>query len=270
MDITVTIGPVATSSARVWLAAAGETMAILRDQRDLDVPWDVMDAFERYLVEWCAAAEIGNEFLWSATVDERIVMRIGLHWARITSVARSGRVPSIATAPPEAAAFYDAVSAGIAAGLARGGESASLADDFSDIVPAFDAQPRHDVAAAPIRVVLVDTDDDLRLLLRVRLEADGDFELVGEVSNAHAAVEAARAWQPDVMILDIDLPMTTGVDAVLLVCQAAPTTAVVVYSAEQRRLEALAAGAVAYVPKTSPIAAVIEAARHALRDVRVA
>lgn len=266
MDIQVKIGPVPACSARVWIVAAENTMAVLRGQHGPEVPWDVIVAFDRYIAEWRAVAFGGDEvFFWSAEVDERIVSRVGLHWARIASIIRSGR-STIATAPPEAAAFYDAVATGIAAALALGSESAAIAGAFDDAVPEFAEPVRADVPDSPIRVVLVDDNDDFRLLLRVHLEGDGDFVLVGEAADVFTAVQVAKATEPDVVILNLDMPTRDGFDALPLVASASPATGVIVYSTEPRRLEALSAGAVTFLPKTTPPAAVLDAARRAVRQ----
>lgn len=269
LDITVTIGPVPATSARAWIAAAEETMSILRAQTELDVPWDVLEAFERYLRDWRAVADASDVFVWSDRVDERFVTRIGLHWARITSVARAGRVPSIATAPAEAAAFYDAVATGIASALESGSTSAEIAGAFCDAVPAFETAVRVDAPTSAIRVLVVGDHEDLRLLVRVWFEGDGDFELVGETQTGHAAIQVARSTQPHVVIIDIDGRETSAADSVALVRGAAPGAVVIVYSGQARRLEALSAGATAFLPKSLPISTVLDVARRSVREVSV-
>src|SRR5688572_7677312 len=114
MLITVTIGPVPTASALAWIESAAGTVAVLRSRPDLDVPVSVVDAFEQFVATFREeAARSGEEFLWSAPVDEDVVREVGLHWARIVSVTRSGRTPELSTAAPEGAAFYDALAIGI-------------------------------------------------------------------------------------------------------------------------------------------------------------
>jgi CheY-like chemotaxis protein len=262
MKLTITIGPVPTASALAWIAAANETLSVLREHTDLDVPWDVLTAFEKYVDTWTAHAERHPEtFHWSDEVDEAIVRKLGLHWARIVSVTRSGRRPDLSTAPPEGAAFYDAIATAIADGLASAEDSMGAA--FADAVPAFDSPPRLPPTGAPTRVLIVDDHDDIRMLLRVWLEGDPGFEVAAEAADGHAAIEAARATKPDVALLDVQMPGMSGIEALPLIKAVAPECAVIVFSAGEQRTEAFAAGAVAYVSKTEPMVAVLGAVSEA-------
>lgn len=263
MKLTITIGPVPTASALTWIAAANETLSVLREDADLDVPWDVMAAFENYVNTWAAHAERHpRTFLWSDEVDEAIVRKIGLHWARIVSVTRSGRHPDLSTAPPEGAAFYDAIASAIAVGLASA-EDSSMGAAFAEAVPAFDSPPRMPPAGAPTRVLIVDDHEDIRMLLRVWLEGDPGFEVAAEAADGHRAIEAARATKPDVALLDLQMPGMSGIEALPLIKAVAPECAVIVFSAGEQRTEAFAAGAVAYVSKTESMGAILGAVTEA-------
>ena len=64
------------------------------------------------------------------------------------------------------------------------------------------------------RLLIVDDDTTFRRLLRLLLEDDPDFEVVGEAPEAAGALAAARELQPDVVLLDVNLPDAIGFDLV--------------------------------------------------------
>lgn len=106
---------------------------------------------------------------------------------------------------------------------------------------------------APVRVVVVDDLDDVRLLVRLSFELDGRFEVVGEGVDGRAAIELARDLQPDLLLLDRSMPGMSGLDALPRVREVAPDTAVVLYTAEDDEPTvqvAMASGAVGVLPKT--------------------
>ena len=101
------------------------------------------------------------------------------------------------------------------------------------------------------RVLLADDHDRLREALRDLLVETG-FEVVGESGDGADAVAMARVLEPDVVVIDLRLPMLNGLDATRLIKDARPATQVVVLSAfESPELErqALDAGAFAYLDK---------------------
>lgn len=66
-----------------------------------------------------------------------------------------------------------------------------------------------------IRVLLADDADDLRLLIRISLETDGRFEIVGDAANGTQAVELLERERPDVVILDMAMPEMDGLDVLV-------------------------------------------------------
>jgi len=110
-------------------------------------------------------------------------------------------------------------------------------------------------AADPLRVVVADDTADIRSLLRVILTRSG-FDVVGEAANGREAVAVAMAERPDVVLMDLAMPVMDGLEAIPLIRKDAPTTKIVVLSGfqrEQMEAEARAAGADAYVEKgTTP------------------
>jgi DNA-binding NarL/FixJ family response regulator len=100
-----------------------------------------------------------------------------------------------------------------------------------------------------IAVVVVDDHAMVRAGLRALLDASDDITVVGEASDGRGAVEAAVATDPDVVLMDLSMPVMDGVQATREVLAAVPGTSVVVltsFSDRQRVSEALDAGAVGY------------------------
>jgi DNA-binding NarL/FixJ family response regulator len=101
------------------------------------------------------------------------------------------------------------------------------------------------------RVLLCDDSPQVRELVRVVLELEGN-EVVSEAENGREAVDEAERLQPDVVLLDLSMPVMDGLEALPEIRRVAPATRVVVLSGfDNQRLvsQALALGADDYVPK---------------------
>ena len=87
-------------------------------------------------------------------------------------------------------------------------------------------------AESPLRVVVVDDDPDIRLVMRLAFEMDGRLQVVAEAADGADAVALAREHQPDLVLLDLNMPGVDGL-AALPEVQAAtgPDTTVVIMSA---------------------------------------
>ena len=105
-----------------------------------------------------------------------------------------------------------------------------------------------------ITVILADDHTVLLDGLRFLLEAQGDMQIVGTASNGQEAVEQATLYCPDVVVMDISMPIMNGIEATKHICKACKNTKVAILSMHhtteylQRALEA---GAVGYVLKDS-------------------
>ena len=110
------------------------------------------------------------------------------------------------------------------------------------------------------RVVLVDDTEDLRQLMRIALRRAG-YEVVGEAGDGAAGIEVARSERPDLVVLDLSMPVMDGLEALPHIREALPDAAIVVLSgfgAHQMTDKALARGADGYLQKGAPLASVVE------------
>src|SRR5436305_761121 len=113
----------------------------------------------------------------------------------------------------------------------------------------------------PARLVVVDDSRDIRLLLRLSVEQRTDVEVVAEADNGEQAIALVGALRPDLVILDVEMPVLDGISALPKLREVSPDTRVVMLSNlaepvyEQR---ARAAGAVAYVRKSTPVVGLVD------------
>lgn len=120
----------------------------------------------------------------------------------------------------------------------------------------------------PIRILLADDHTILRRGLRLLLESQADFNVVGEAADGREAVEQAERTDPDIAVLDIAMPNLTGIEAAQRILAARPQIAVVVlsmHSDEGYVLRALRAGAKGYLLKDSAEGDLIDAIRAVRR-----
>jgi DNA-binding NarL/FixJ family response regulator len=116
-----------------------------------------------------------------------------------------------------------------------------------------------------VRVLLVDDEELVRFGLRTVLEASGGFEVVGEAGNGADGVTAARELRPDVVLIDIRMPVLDGLAATrqILAQPDPPQVAVLTtFHVDEYVYAALAAGAAGFLLKDTPpreIAAAVRA-----------
>ena len=115
-----------------------------------------------------------------------------------------------------------------------------------------------------MRIVLADDHTIMRKGLRVLLERQSDFAVVGEAGNGREAIEMAQQQSPDVVLMDVAMPTMNGIEAAARITAAQPKTAVVIlsmHSDEAYILRALKAGARGYLLKDSAENDLIQAVR---------
>jgi CheY-like chemotaxis protein len=119
------------------------------------------------------------------------------------------------------------------------------------------------------RVLIVDDEPDIRMLVVSSLRHSDEFEVVAEAANGHQAIEAATTHQPDVILLDIAMPELNGIAALATIKAVSPGSLVIVltaYPAETRAEQAFTQGADAYMEKSDLINEMIPALRAALES----
>jgi DNA-binding NarL/FixJ family response regulator len=117
-----------------------------------------------------------------------------------------------------------------------------------------------------IRVLLIDDHDLIRGGLRRAFERDGAFVVVGEAGTVAAGLAAAATEEPDVVVIDVNLPDGNGLDATQRLRRDRPGLGIVVltmYDDDEHLFAALDAQASAFVAKSAPTEAVLSAAKHA-------
>ena len=104
------------------------------------------------------------------------------------------------------------------------------------------------------RFLLVDDHEHIRNLLRRVLERRG-FEVVGEAENGLVGVEIAALVQPEIVLMDINMPVINGIEATRQIKAANPTIEVLIFSAyddDSLRRSAEEVGAAGWILKGSP------------------
>ncbi|MGB3411753.1 MAG: response regulator transcription factor [Microthrixaceae bacterium] len=122
-----------------------------------------------------------------------------------------------------------------------------------------------------MRVVLADDHQILRDGIRRGLENAGET-VVGEANNGEEAVKVVRETRPDVVLMDLSMPVLDGVSATRLISEEFPDVKVVVLTMHDdpsRTRDALEAGAIAYMTKGTSFADVLDTIRRALAGEEV-
>ena len=120
--------------------------------------------------------------------------------------------------------------------------------------------------ASVIRLVLADDHAVVRAGLRLLLDAESDFEVVAEAGDVDAARRYVRGHHPDVLVLDLNMPGGSSLEAIPAIREEAPDTQVVVLTMQEEPAfarQALASGAAGYVLKEAADSELVEAVRRA-------
>lgn len=118
---------------------------------------------------------------------------------------------------------------------------------------------------APLRLLIADDEHLIRGALTALLALESDIEVVASVDNGLAAIEQARATQPDVCLLDLEMPQADGIEAAARILETVPTRVVIVTRHARPGVlrRALAARVSGFVPKSTPA----EDLANVIRDV---
>jgi DNA-binding NarL/FixJ family response regulator len=119
-------------------------------------------------------------------------------------------------------------------------------------------------ATNKIRVLTVDDHPILRSGIAAVLQGEADIVLVGEASNGKEAIESFRVLQPDVTLMDLQMPVMNGLDAIVAIRDEFPHARLVVlttYQGDVQALRALKAGAMGYLLKNMLRAELVDTIR---------
>jgi DNA-binding NarL/FixJ family response regulator len=123
----------------------------------------------------------------------------------------------------------------------------------------------------PISVYLVDDVPELRELIRLGIEEDPGFEIVGEAGDGRTGLEGIAETNPAAVLLDLSMPDMDGFQVIPQIREAHPDVAIIVlsgFSADRMGGKVLERGADAYVEKGTPIQELREATRIAVASRR--
>jgi DNA-binding NarL/FixJ family response regulator len=123
-----------------------------------------------------------------------------------------------------------------------------------------------------LRLMLVDDQSLFREALRTLLGLQDDFDIVAEAENGERAVALARVHKPDVILMDLRMPVLGGVEATRRVVAAQPASRVVVlttFEEDEEIFEAMRAGAVGYLLKACSAEKLCESVRAAAKGASV-
>jgi len=117
-----------------------------------------------------------------------------------------------------------------------------------------------------LRIVVADDHPVVRAGVVMVLGLDADLEVIAEASNGNEAVAAAKEHEPDVVLMDLQMPELDGVDATKRIIAEVPGTRVLIlttYDNDQSILRAVEAGAAGYLTKDAPPDQLIDAIKTA-------
>nr|WP_284288813.1 response regulator transcription factor [Angustibacter aerolatus] len=135
-----------------------------------------------------------------------------------------------------------------------------------------DADDADDARPAAVRVLVVDDERLMRAGLRLMIDGVGGVVVVGEAADGAEAVAAVEALDPDVVLMDVRMPGTSGIEATRRLTDAGARARVVVLTAfetDDHLLQALRAGAVGFLLKDAAPEAVVAAVQDAARGRRL-
>lgn len=115
--------------------------------------------------------------------------------------------------------------------------------------------------AKPIRLLIFEDNDDMRDSLSILFKGTSGIVFTGAYADAVHSVDDVAATEPDVILMDIDLPKTNGIEAVWKIKQKFPAVQILmltVFDDNERIFQSICAGASGYILKRNPPAKIIE------------
>ena len=119
----------------------------------------------------------------------------------------------------------------------------------------------------PKSVLVVDDNAFIRQVLCKLFQQEADFDVCGEAENGREAIEKARALRPDLIVMDLSMPLMNGIDAARALKTLMPIVPVIIFSEYTdvfSENEARSAGISAMVSKSEQVSVLIDKARALL------
>lgn len=123
-----------------------------------------------------------------------------------------------------------------------------------------------------IRILLVDDHSLFRSGIKSLLESQDEFEVIGEASNGLDGVKRAKQLQPDLVLMDLHMPGTSGLEALQMLTEDLPDTKVLMLTVSedgQDLMQALQSGARGYLLKNIEIDFLVESIHKAMKGESV-
>ncbi|PIC63780.1 DNA-binding response regulator [Sporosarcina sp. P13] len=123
-----------------------------------------------------------------------------------------------------------------------------------------------------IRVLLVDDHEMVRIGVSTYLQMQPDIEVIGEAENGQVAVDKALVLRPDIILMDMVMPIMNGAEATAAIIAQWPEAKVIIVTSfldDDKLYPALEAGAVSYILKTSNAKRVADAIRETMQGQTV-
>lgn len=123
-----------------------------------------------------------------------------------------------------------------------------------------------------LKILLVDDHVLFRSGIRLLLQSEADFSIIGEAADGLEAVKCAHQLKPDIVLLDLNLPGLSGLEALRLIKEDAPECTILMLTVSEDAMElasALRGGADGYVLKNAEASYLVEAIRKVVRGESV-
>jgi DNA-binding NarL/FixJ family response regulator len=120
------------------------------------------------------------------------------------------------------------------------------------------------------RIMLVDDNAAIRRALHHVFDFNPDWDICGEASDGREGIEKAKALHPDLIVMDVSMPVMNGLEAARVIHETMPRTLVILCSLhtdDALRFEARQAGVRAIVSKTQNMQMLVSKARELLQNV---
>ena len=120
-----------------------------------------------------------------------------------------------------------------------------------------------------VRILIVDDSTAVRNLLRRALEVQAGWQVCGEAANGQEGVQLAETISPDLIVLDLSMPVMNGLDAARILSRKMPSVPVIMFTSfctPHMETEMLSAGVAKVISKSGSISDLIESARSLVQN----